>query len=839
MERHKRSRSAPSIPPRRHVQSVTSSENVTSPPVPSRWGTCFTHRGQSNVAICKTCIELMCKLCLSNIRVAHKECTISFLNSDLEKTCHDVTCNLMAKITESQNALRQFERTLTSKRERMEVKRNETVAEIERYFVRLKEKLLQKLRREETELLNHLNGKVEEQDRVIEESIETCRDTLRVVDNKKESVRNMARLSVGVHPDVSIIGNLKQAIHASDEVKLCCKSQKEIEAARNGFMVIRFFVDSETEETVLNSKVASVEVLNSQAENQSNGNLEVERIQEAAQNVANENMERISPTTGDDNEELRVLLPPTPYRQRSVSPAPPNARHSRNHPSRPRSELRSDRSTNYGASSQRNSLEIRNTSSNELQQTPTSSIDYTPNGLGQESTASELPTPTAASPVELIDFDVTSDMASLHCSTPSISSSSSRTTPSPVFPPVVADTPSSTESLTFSVNVTDVISSPVTSQAPSPSTTADTNVNEALNDEDDPPPPYPGLPRTTPRPNEQPPPYPGPPPPPYSQNPDPQASSSTSGSDSVNPDRRLVSASDFCNLQEFSPRPRGNKVTRVFSVNEVYDKRSAGIFALAVVKGNGFVVVDRWNRKLKYFNSHGVSYGGLIFREEPWDVTLMTSELVTVTVPKMNTLYKIKVTDQSVIATGTVITTRKYACVAYFEQNQVFICGQVPQFGEPVVDVITSDGGTVLQSFRHDSEDRRDALTFSYPRYVKVTDEGVVIVCDWNLKCIMLFKLDGSAVGRYRGTVEFPLNEPTGMAYDAEKREIYVIDSKHTSTCAAIHTISLACECKDIIRWESEVRVAPAISACQPGFAVGSKSGAVSLFKPSSRNSVV
>ncbi|XP_052811753.1 uncharacterized protein LOC128239241 [Mya arenaria] len=817
MERHRRSRSAPFIPPRRR------SHNTTSPPVPSRWGTCFSHSGKGNVAICKTCITLLCDQCLPDVQAEHKHCAIAFLNSNIDTTCKDVTSNLINQIGHTQHTLKSFHRNLASKKERMVAKKSETIAEIERYFVHLKEKILHKLRREEDDLLAHLNEKVADQERVISENIENCRDTIGVIEEKKTCIKNISRLSVGVHPDVSMIGTLKNIIQASDEVKLCCKSQKEIEAARDGFLVIRFFVDSETEETILNSKVASVEILNSaQADCQEAGNLEVERITEAAQSVGSDHSSRTSPESDSVHEDLRVILPPVRQRERSTSPV-----HSRQN-SRPElgrnsaCERSSPANTTDGSSERRSSnIEGRAEDAEQVE-------------VGASLFQLELPTPSAASPVELIDIEVNADVTATL--SPS-SSSSTSSTPSSVFPPVVADTQILAETR-----------DPGTGS----STTGQDGNSEGddLDVENDPPPPYPGLPRTTPRPDERPPPYPGPPPPPYSRNPTPQASpaygsdnvtasASTSQAGIENVERALIPAAEFCNLQEISPRPRGNKITKVFSVNEVYDKRSAGIFALAVVRGNGFVVVDRWNRKLKYFNSSGVSYGGLIFREEPWDVTLITNELVAVTVPKMNMLYTIKVTEQSVKAISTVSTSRKYACVAYHEPRQVFVCGQVPQFGEPVIDVISVEGGAILQSFRHDSHERRDTMTFSYPRYVKVTEDGIVIVCDWNIKCIMMFKLDGTSVGRYRGTVEFPLNEPTGMAYDPDKREIYVIDSKHTRTSAAIHTVSLTCECKDIIRWESDLRVAPAISACQPGFAVGSKSGAVSLFRPSSRNSLV
>ena len=771
---------APAIPPRRFVP------NVVIPPVPSRWETCNEHPEHHHVAIYKTCLLFLCKECMVQLPLAHAQCEISILDTNLYSTCEELTVNLSQKLKLTRRTISTFYRTLSKKRDRMIKKRNETITEIERYFGTLKDKLISKLKHDETMLLNHLNEKVSEQDEVISNSIDDCSDILETLDEKKANVSSLSRLCASQRGSSSVTF-LKNIVKTSSDIDTSAETKENLEAARDGFLLIRFYIDSEAEISALRSKVASVEVLSSV--NQSSFNLEAEGINEASRNITVEAEHELNYMDDEPVEELRVALPPSDPRSMNGSPTESNASSSDSPPIQV--------------------CDLESLADGSLQTPPDS--EQGPDAPDNEEAGAGV----ESEPQPQVDTETKQALVDVPDSQPS-SLQSSPASPSPMTVTSVVES----EPIADDNSITTVATRQENTQSPSTPT-------QTIEPEE-PPPPYPGFPRIEPRPNELPPPYPGlpPPPPPYSQNPEP-SSNRRSRLLETNESRALSAISP--STQNETPSTRGLKITKVFSVNEVHDKRSAGIFALAVVRSNCFVVVDRWNKKLKYFNPSGDSFGGLIFREEPWDVTLVTADLVAVTVPKLNTLYKIKVTEQSVITTSTVTTLRKYACVSFHKESEKFICGQVPQFGEPVIDVIDVDGGPILQTFRQDS-DSRNSCVFSYPRYVKVTAEGIVIVCDWNLKCLLLFKLDGAFVGRYKGTVDFPLNEPTGMAYDAEKQEIYVIDSKFSSLSAAIHTVSLACECKDIIMWDNELRMSPAISPCRPGFAVGSKSGLVGLF---------
>lgn len=942
-------------------------------------------------------------------------------------------------------------------------KRTETKGEIERYYNRLKDRVLSKLKQDERDLLNVMEEKVDRQNMLICEKIEQCKVTNASLQEKTAMLQTMEqtyRTERG-----NRVEYLKQLVKASNYMNKCEQVKKDITTVRDQFLVIRFFVNSETEETILNSNVACVEILNSDSAALNGDTLESERINEVAQShgIAVEAAEPShggSVTSTDADNELRVDLPtvhergrqvqhevkqhqqrrveapprinrrspnnllvqespvqdnhrpvvdpirparirndasslhdalrpntdqiglsptrrdaspvlvnPSPLAnqfttsraQRNVSPVPENAESLRNntalhttdrnawplgdqshslldqvtpsqlgrdasplheHPrhvgdhiasndarrnasSMPehthefvdqltRSQTKSDatpqRENQCSLADHERPRDARNNALSLLENTLPFIDQVTPNqtrrdaspmhaipyedrvsqsqARGNESLVLEIPQSATDQIRQLInEFDSVHAIASVDVSE-CISNESILST---LEQNVIREADNSTcevpndPELDLVSEQTNEINTPVdeltlvnisseSDVGQSAAITAneqETSLESNTRDrDDDPPPPYPGLPSSPlpPGPDELPPPYPGGPPPPYSQLPESQQRTSRgSQSDESGTDRApLYMPRHFSDTelqsrmyeiaaptQTTTPRLSRPKVSKVFSVNEANDRRVSGIFAVSTIHDNSFLVIDRWNKKLKYFNSAGDSFGGLIFREEPWDITDMTDDVVAVTVPKLNIVYKIKATEHSIITISTIPTLRSYACLTFCKMSQLFICGQVPQFGEPVIDIVGVNGGQIIQSFRSDVGN--PILRFSYPRYVKVTDDGTAIVCDWNLKCLVVFKLDGQVVGRYRGTVEFPLNEPTGITYNPKTKEIYVIDVKHNSTLGAIHIVSLDCRCKEIVRWDNEFRIARTITPHGTGYALGNKSGVLSIFSARQR----
>ena len=827
-------------PPRNSAHNASTSiqcqSSLSPPPVPARWDMCGCHNGQKFTAVCLTCVKFLCHQCLFSEIYFHNQCSVIYLNDNLKEACRVLKQTVCEKIEKVSNTLNRFQTNLCKKRDRMLKKRNETISEIKNYYNGLREAIFSKLQKDEEKLLKMMKRKVDEQDGVILEKIQQCCATCGTLQDKNAVIQNFG------NSDTNGIEHVKELVNAYDYIRQCDQVEKEVSAVRDAFLVIRFFVNSETEQIVLSSNVASVEVLNSQSNPRDRGTLESERINEVAslQAISNESVSTSHDSDADNRnatDVLRVALPPlnnqTPSRNGENSNTQnESATHSQ-------VNERSENGNSNGRETQNSSVDIMSELINEFDARLGGTNDVSE--LSNEMILSNIQ--TNITPVsersdamsniscnQQVSAHIDTDSGNVHNQvTERLSESGDR------------DNTENNSNADRRQSVAAIVSSEPTSQP---------QHNNMPND-DDPPPPYPGL-LSSPEPpglDELPPPYPGSgPPPPYSQMPEAQQppghNINTGGSSRDNCYNRLqarpASDSDLLHrppeiaapTQTSTPRMSRPKVSKAFSVNEANDRRVSGIFALMSVRTDAFLIVDRWNKKLKYFNANGESFGGLIFREDPWDITKLSDELVVVTVPKLNTFYKIKVTNNSVITTSTVPTLRSYACITFNKVTQLFICGQLPQFGEPVVDIVGVNGGQIIQTFRTGFNNE---LRFSYPRYIEMTDEDTAIVCDWNLKCLIVFKLDGTVVGRYRGTVDFPLIEPTGMSYNTSTKEIYVIDAKHSSTHSAIHIVNLNCRCREIVRWDNEFRFARAITAHASGYALGNKSGVLSIFAPRQR----
>lgn len=890
------------IPPRRTRQSVTppprhSTQNLTPSPrcnmasslwdssitgtpplVPARWDICTEHYGHKYTALCTNCVKFLCNKCLVSEIYFHQQCSLAYLNDDVQHACRSLKENLCEKMFNVSKTLSSFQTSLCKKRDRMLKKRNETISEIKHYYNRLRELLLSKLNRDEESLLNMMKGKVDNQDTLILQKIQQCCETTSLIQEKETMIQNLEQLckSGSSGNNLEYVRNL---VNTSYFLKECECVEKEVADIRDGFLVIRFFVNSETEQTILNSKVACVEVLNSRAENHDGASLESERISEVAQAISTSTDDSFD-RNGMSNAlgEWRVALPPLgdhisetdKENTNSTENIPVDQEHgeilrqqTENETLRPNADQindlinefdtgllnRSDSSDeDTGLNTQSNELILSNI---HLDSPPPRLTDAVVDIDTDEHSSNDFDTlPTSTDAVADIG---TEEHSSNECDRHTPVTEWGQTNAISVLENTTTNSESPQTDPTEPVVNSDMTSHSGTSESDRRQSLAVTATGDATSGEhnfphdDDPPPPYPGFTSSppTPGPDELPPPYPGTgPPPPYSQNQVPEAQQPPGRrrlygiSDRMH--SRLFSDSDFqSGLRDLAPPTQTNtprlsrpKVSKVFSVNEANDRRVSGIFAVASVCGSAFLIVDRWNRKLKYFSETGLSFGGLIFREEPWDITSMMDDLVAVTVPKLQTFYKIKVSNNTVTTTSTVSTHRSYSSIAFNKVTQLFICSQVPPFGEPVVDMIGIDGGQIIQTFR---TGLNSELRFSYPRYVELNEDGIIIVCDWNLKCLTLFSLDGSVVGRYRGTEEFPLNEPTGIAYNHTTKEVYVIDAKHSSTLGAIHIVNLNCRCREIVRWDSEFRVARAITPHGSGYALGNKSGVLSIFTPRQR----
>ena len=791
---------APPIPPRRSIGDGVSPVQSTSHVI----GRCPIHADNFLTVLCTDCVAPLCNQCL-RIPDHHGQCTLSHFNDDTSVLREQVTLSVVRQTDDLVTSVKSLRRALIKKRDRMIKKKNETLTEIERYFERLRAKINAKLKRDESRLIDTLEDSVTEQELLISKSVNECETILNTAREKSAAVLSQSS-------GLTDMESIKNIVNTKKEIDGFKTQKTNIEGTRDAFLVIRFFVNSDTEQNILGCSPACVEVLNSRSNNEHEVNLESERIQEVSMMQASPNDSDVTSdvsTVDTDNESSAAIT-------FSVSDEPRTSVISRDLNLDTSEQNRHRRESSFSSSGV--PVRTSNRSSNN------SSRASTPDNLLSSSMSTSRPTtPETRS-------ERRSSMPAIRSSTPNPPGDNTEQ---------LSDGSESPEPTTHEANP------PTTEQRQTNSFPSESeNITSATFDEDEPPPPYPGLP-TQPGPDELPPPYPGPPPPPYAQNPEPQQPSTSrprsrlfgeSGgraqAASPVPNEILLSPSRTSSPDNQSePNVVSVKQLKSFSISELSDRRSSSISAMAVFNGRYFLVIDRWNKKLKYFSARGESFGGLIFREEPWDIAEITTDLFAVTVPKLNSIYKIQGTGDQVIAKSTVITERRYACVTYQSQNEVFVCGQVPQFGEPVIDVIGINGGPVLLTFRTTIQGQE---LFSYPRYVQVSDDSTVVVCDWNLKCVVFFKSDGTIVARYKGTTEFPLQEPTGITLNREINKVFVIDSKRDSTQGVIHRVSMEGLCEHVYQRQDDFRDSRAISSYGNRISTGSKSGIINTYTTNS-----
>lgn len=841
---------------------------------------CSLHQKKQYIVMCKTCLVLLCEKCVATDE--HSACDIMAIDADTDSIYYQLKARLTDRIKDMRSGVFELHEILVRKKERMLKKRSQTVAEIERYFSRLKEKILRDLNNKEKELSNELKNSVSEQETFVSEHIGQCN---RLRHNLSESVTMLDNLDRLYQNTDKTKGDYLQQLHKVSKDLVDYKTDvSTVEATRDSFLVIRFIINQEGERSMLNRKLAFVEVLNSRNQTDSDASLE----RSAIDNAQDRRQTAVDGSPRSNAHGLVVELPDRDvYQQNRRSRSAPRLR--------ARSEIHTDREAPVD--------EARNISTVPKSASTTSFLEMGTDGISSNITPEHTRFPdyrnrrhrNSPSPVhmrggyarehrnrhsafepgqfvtdeaDLIDFESECQAAIrrpvyVRSSPPATSVDAAML--DSVAEPVPStsqedralqstDRASQSDGALLNTDVGDAMDGDQDTGHSSGSEKLPLDGSETSNVTEDLPPPYPGesqRPVIPPAPGELPPPYQDDsPPPPYVQYPETSQQSTGqprrrlygySGGDTRRKETERINAptvrvvldqrsldventtnSNFRSLKAIGP-------IRTFTVNEMYDKRSAGIFAIVYHTDHSFLIVDRWNRKLKYFNDSGISYGGVIFREEPWDIARESDTIYAVTVPQLKSIYKLTASEENVKTTGVITTDRKYACLAYHAESERYVCGQVPQFGEPVIDLIARDGGQILLSFKSDNS---GISLFSYPRYVKVSRDGVIVVCDWNMKCLMLLKMDGTFIGKYKGSNEILFKDPTGIVMNQSTGSIYAI----ASTCEAVHKISLKCELQEVFRGPEEFRDGRAIDSLGDRIVIGCKNGLVNVFATSSQS---
>lgn len=232
-----------------------------------------------------------------------------------------------------------------------------------------------------------------------------------------------------------------------------------------------------------------------------------------------------------------------------------------------------------------------------------------------------------------------------------------------------------------------------------------------------------------------------------------------------------------------------------FPIRRQYDRRTP-LPAALVWNGEKICLADRANQRIKFFLPNGqIMTEMFLAGHEIYDVAFLEERnreaRYLVTCPRMKTLIII-----SLNWNGQASIVRKfyspyqYGCVSRGTVEQTLIGGDSnDRMGSASVDIFNFMGN-VIKSFKFSP----NYEGLMYPRSVEVY-ENFVIIMDWKLRAVMVFRHKGEAVGQYKGTPASPLVNPVDFTLD-QFGNILTLDSELSN----IHVIDLDCNPIEVIK---------------------------------------
>ncbi|XP_045175588.2 uncharacterized protein LOC123536455 [Mercenaria mercenaria] len=214
---------------------------------------------------------------------------------------------------------------------------------------------------------------------------------------------------------------------------------------------------------------------------------------------------------------------------------------------------------------------------------------------------------------------------------------------------------------------------------------------------------------------------------------------------------------------------------------------------------NMFVVSDKANKKLKFFEENGSFLGELLFTNAlPYGVCHIKDNSFAVSLPKARQIYIVCIQDKTARVLSSFQTYVGYAglCKGLRVGSMIAtMASNTP--GESHVDII-GFRGEVFLSFKNDPQ--LGLPLFKFPRYVEAF-QGVLIISDWRKDCVIFLHVTtGSILKEYRGTRDHPLINPYDVSLD-ERGNVYILNGKDGS----VHVVDVQCNLTDVIKETSEL----------------------------------
>ncbi|CAC5419400.1 unnamed protein product [Mytilus coruscus] len=261
------------------------------------------------------------------------------------------------------------------------------------------------------------------------------------------------------------------------------------------------------------------------------------------------------------------------------------------------------------------------------------------------------------------------------------------------------------------------------------------------------------------------------------------------------------------------------------------DRENPILGDLCWIDERALIAIDKRNKTAKVFNTRGSSINVCNLNGDPYGCTVFRLPrqpciYMAVTFPKQRNLsiYTIDpMTYYQISVESTKITNKGYTCLSFNENKMQFVCGTTNPFSLPSVDILDHQGN-FLRTFNGS-----DAVRLGYPRSVGVNKQGIIGISDYKTSRVIFMTMEGAHESVFDGTVSRNLGDPQGIGLyknlfvvaDTRKNHIYFVDSS-----SVVY---------DEVRQQSLLEKTPRFidfspSSC-PKMAVGHGNGYISLYE--------
>ena len=189
--------------------------------------------------------------------------------------------------------------------------------------------------------------------------------------------------------------------------------------------------------------------------------------------------------------------------------------------------------------------------------------------------------------------------------------------------------------------------------------------------------------------------------------------------------------------------------SKIQSQKKVYvklsdDRSIPRITGLAVMATGEIVLCDFDNDKIKLMDSSDTLQDSLKLNAEPWDISIVDTKTVIVTLPDAEQLQYIEVFPR--LTPGRVLQLDKYCCGVHVTADKIFTsCHNQP--GEGEVRILDLDGNLLQQL----GINKDGSFLFTSPYYIAVSpSEKKIFVSDTGGNSVTCMTMDNDVVYKYR-----------------------------------------------------------------------------------------